>query len=137
MHHVCLRGLGVRAWFAMPRLSAVWIVRSAWSVVVGFAAWMSSAIVWQRFGRMVCLYLAYLFSVSVLCVEFCCLGVLWLRMTYVWRWSEIGGDIVPDVTVVSVSVVRMTSMRVAVWWTGSYRVGVVTVVWRLFSVISM
>ena len=55
MHHVCLRGLGVRAWDAMPRLSAVWIVRIAWSVVVGFAAWMSSAIVWQRSGRMVCL----------------------------------------------------------------------------------
>ena len=47
------------------------------------------------------------------------------------RWSDSGGDIVPDVMCVSVSVVRMTSMSVFVLWCGSYRVGVVMVVCRL------
>lgn len=39
----------------------------------------------------------------------------------------------PDVMSVAVSVVRMTSMLVAVLYRGSLRVGVVTVVCRLFS----
>ena len=47
------------------------------------------------------------------------------------RWSDSGGDIVPDVMCVVVSVVRMTSMSVPVLWCGSYRVGVVIVVCRL------
>lgn len=51
----------------------------------------------------------------------------------VGRWSESGGDRVPAVMVVSESVVSTTSMRVAVLWWGSYLVGVVIVVWRLFS----
>ena len=47
----------------------------------------------------------------------------------------IGGDIVPAVMWVSMSVVRVLSMRVAVWvWMGSCLVGVVMVVCRLFSV---
>ena len=47
------------------------------------------------------------------------------------RWSEIGGDIVPEVMCVSVSEVRTTSMSVAVLWYESYLVGVVIVVLRL------
>jgi hypothetical protein len=51
----------------------------------------------------------------------------------VGRWSVMGGDIVPAVISVSVSVVRVTSIRVEVLWWSSYLVGVVIVVCRLFS----
>lgn len=40
---------------------------------------------------------------------------------------------VPAVTLMSVRVVKVWSIRVAVLCTGSYLVGVVIVVWRLFS----
>lgn len=50
------------------------------------------------------------------------------------RWSDSGGDMVPAVTAVSGSVVRITSMSVAVLCTGSVRVGEVMVVKRLFSI---
>ena len=46
-------------------------------------------------------------------------------------WSVMGGVIVPAVIGVSVFVVRMTSMSVVVWCTGSMRVGWVIVVCRL------
>lgn len=52
-------------------------------------------------------------------------------IAYVIRWSDIGGDIVPEVMCVSVRVVRTTSMRDAVLWCWSYLVGVVIVVLRL------
>ncbi len=49
-------------------------------------------------------------------------------------WSVMGGEMVPAVISVSVSVVRVVSMSVAVSvCIGSYLVGVVMVVWRLFS----
>lgn len=54
-------------------------------------------------------------------------------MVMVGRWSERGGEIVPAVIWVSVRVASVRSMSVAVLWTGSWRVGVVMVVWRLFS----
>lgn len=43
-----------------------------------------------------------------------------------------GGRSVPDVMSVSVVVVRITSIKVAELCTGSCRVGVVIVVWKLF-----
>ena len=42
-----------------------------------------------------------------------------------------GGDIVPAVTGVVVSVVMVMSRIVDVLWTGSCRVGVIIVLWRL------
>lgn len=45
-----------------------------------------------------------------------------------------GGEMVPAVMCVVVSVVRVGSMSVGVLWTGSYLVGVVIVVCRLFVV---
>lgn len=50
-------------------------------------------------------------------------------------WSVMGGEMVPAVISVSVSVVRVVSMSVAVsLCIGSYLVGVVMVVWRFFSI---
>ncbi len=50
-------------------------------------------------------------------------------------WSVMGGEMVPAVISISVSVVRVVSMSVAVLvCIGSYLVGVVMVVWRLFSI---
>ena len=84
-----------------------------------------------------CFSLLYRFMDSVfvlLC--FCrCIG-LW-NIVYVGRWSERGGDIVPAVICVSVRVVSVMSIIVAVLWYGSYLVGVVIVVCRLFSVRNM
>ena len=45
-----------------------------------------------------------------------------------------GGDIVPAVISVSTSVVRVTSMSVAVLCCGSYLVGVIIVVCRLLTI---
>lgn len=45
-----------------------------------------------------------------------------------------GGEIVPAVTAVWVSVVSVISMRVDVPCLSSYLVGVMIVVWRLFSI---
>ena len=45
-----------------------------------------------------------------------------------------GGDMVPAVICVFMSVVSVTSMSVAVSWCGSYLVGVTIVVCRLFSI---
>ena len=71
---------------------------------------------------------SYLPRDSILCLLFCCCGGgLWM-IAYVGRWSESGGDIVPDVMCVSMSVVSMTSMSVQVLWCGSSLVGVVIVV---------
>ena len=54
-------------------------------------------------------------------------------MVSVGRWSERGGESVPAVVCVSVSVVSVGSMSVDVLYRVSYRVGVVMVVCRLFS----
>ena len=54
-----------------------------------------------------------------------------LKIVRVGRWSVRGGDIVPAVVGVVMSVVKVTSRRVAVLWTGSCRVGVVISLWRL------
>lgn len=76
---------------------------------------------------------------SYLLVEsvFCCLCTffgIWLwNVVYIGRWSDSGGEIVPAVASVCVSVVSIVSSRVAVLWVGSYRVGVVIVVCKLFS----
>ena len=57
---------------------------------------------------------------------------LW-NIVYIGKWSESGGDIVPAVVSLCVIVVSTMSSIVAVLWVGSYLVGVVIVVWRLFS----
>lgn len=49
------------------------------------------------------------------------------------RWSDSGGLMVPAVTLTGI-VVTMMSSSVAVLCVSSYRVGVVIVVFRLFSV---
>ena len=54
-------------------------------------------------------------------------------MVYMGRWSDSGGAIVPAVAGIWVFVVRTTSMSVAAVMLVLYRVGVVIVVWRLFS----
>lgn len=82
---------------------------------------------------MVSLCLLYLLMVSVLVLFCCCVGSFVLNMVYVARWSVIGGEMVPAVVVVWVSVVSVTSMRLDVLWWGSYLVGVVIVVCKLFS----
>ena len=82
---------------------------------------------------MVSLCLLYLLMDSVLVLLCCCVCSFVLKIVYVARWSVIGGDMVPVVVVVWMSVVSVTSMRVDVLWWGSYLVGVVIVVCRLFS----
>ena len=84
-------------------------------------------------GRMLCFSFSYSLRDNVFCLVLVCLGVCVWRMAYVCKWSEMGGDSVPDVMCVSFSVVRVTSIRVLVLCTGSYLVGVVIVVLRLFS----
>ena len=54
-------------------------------------------------------------------------------MAYIERWSVIGGDRVPAVMCVFVSVVMMMSISVAVLWVWSYLDGVVITVCKLFS----
>jgi len=81
---------------------------------------------------MVDLFLLYCAVVSVLSALIF-LGVCLCMIVYVGRWSVMGGDIVPAVMSVSMIVVRVLSMRVAVLWCGSYLVGEVIVVCRLFS----
>ena len=82
---------------------------------------------------MVSLCLVYLLMDRVLVVFFCRVGSLVLKTVYVARWSVMGGEIVPVVVVVWVSVVSTTSRRVAVACVSLYLVGVVIVVCRLFS----
>ena len=82
---------------------------------------------------MVSLCLLYLLMDSILVLLCRCVCSFVLKKVYVARWSVIGGEMVPAVVVVWMSVVSVTSMRVDVLWWGSYLVGVVIVVCRLFS----
>ena len=61
-------------------------------------------------------------------------GVGSWNTVYIGRWSESGGEIVPAVVSLWVIVVSMVSISEYVLCVGSYLVGVVIVVWRLFSV---
>ncbi len=66
--------------------------------------------------RMFCLCFSYRCVDSVFCCIVLCLGSGLWKIVYVGRWSDIGGESVPAVICVSVSVVRTTSMRDAVLW---------------------
>jgi hypothetical protein len=63
--------------------------------------------------RMVSLFLLYCRVESTGCFLFFGWGMFCMT-AYVERWSDSGGDIVPDVICLSVSVVRITSMSVPV-----------------------
>lgn len=65
---------------------------------------------------MASLCLLYLLMDSVLVLFCCCVGIFVLKMVYVARWSVIGGEMVPAVVVVWVSVVNVMSMRLDVLW---------------------
>ena len=83
---------------------------------------------------MMCLFLLYRAVDSVGVVLACFLFVLVWNIVYVGRWSDSGGEIVPAVVGVCVSAVSTWSISVLVLWCGSYLVGVVIVVYRLFSI---
>lgn len=130
-HHVFRRGLGVASWCSIVSLMACWmLVRCCEVVRLG---WFRACIADFVSAMMAFLCLLYLLMESVLVFLCCWAVILVLKMVYVARWSVMGGEMVPAVVVVCVSVVSVTSMRVEVLWWESYLVGVVIVVCRLFS----
>ena len=85
------------------------------------------------------MFLCIMYLVVDSCFRVCVshLGVTSWKMVYIGRWSDRGGDSVPAVAATFVRFVSVTSIRVDVWWCGSYRVGVVIVVCRLFSIMKL
>ena len=75
----------------------------------------------------------YLDFVSIFCLLFFVLCICLWNIAYMGRWSDSGGDIVPEVISVSVFVVSITSISDDDLWKPSYRVGVVIVVCKSLS----
>ena len=134
VHHGCLRRVVGFSCRSMVCWMAVWMLLKCCEVAV-YVVVLSCAVMMAAWisGRMVALCFVYLRADSVALVLVCSLFTFSWNIVYMGRWSDIGGDMVPAVTDVCVSVVKTTSMSVPVSWNGSYLVGVVIVVCRLFS----
>ena len=132
-HHASRRGLGFASWCAIVSFRACWMFSKCCEVVRGRVWFCACVIAALASAMMVSLCLLYLLIDSVFVLSCFCACILVLKMEYVARWSVMGGEMVPAVVAVWVSVVSVMSMRVDVPWWGLYLVGVVIVVCKLFS----
>ena len=134
-HHAFRLGLGIFSCFSIIFLMVFCMLLKCLSVVVySCVLFMICVISFSICGIMMCFLLLYCVVDSVgFVVCFALLIAVW-NMVSVGRWSDMGGDTVPAVVGVCVSVVNVGSMSVLVLCCWSYRVGVVIVVWRLFSI---
>ena len=134
-HHGFRLGLGVFSCSSIIFLIMCCILSKCLSVdVYSCVLFMYCVISFSICGIMLCFVLLYCVVDSVgfwLCVVL--FIVVW-KIVSVGKWSAIGGDVVPAVVGVCVSVVSVWSIIVPVLCCGSYRVGVVIVVLRLFSI---
>ena len=134
-HHGFRLGFGIRSCCSMMVWIVCWMFWKCLSVVVYSCELLMICVIAASIcGIMMCLFLLYRAIDSVGVVLACFLFVLVWNIVYVGRWSDSGGEIVPAVVGVCVSVVSTWSISVLVLWCGSYLVGVVIVVYRLFSI---
>ena len=134
-HHAFRLGLGIFSCVSI----IVWIVfcmlMKCLSVAVySCVLFMICVILFSICGIIMCFLLLYCVVDSVGFVFcFVLLTAVW-NMVSVGRWSDMGGDTVPAVVGMCVSVVSVGSISECVLCCVSYRVGVVIVVCRLFSI---
>ena len=134
-HHAFRLGFGICSCCSMIWVIVFCMFCKCLSVVVySCVLVMFCVMVCVICGMMLCLLLLYCAVESVGCACVCFLLSFEWKIVYVGRWSDIGGAIVPAVTCVSVIVVSTWSIIECVLCCGSYRVGVVIVVCRLFSI---
>ena len=133
MHHAFSRGLGCFSCCSTVCCIAVWMLFKCWSVVVCSLVLICAVMMAVRIClRMRSFCLSYLFLESILWFGCFRLGILSWKIVYVGKWSVIGGEMVPAVVAVSVSVVSVGSISEFDLWMSSYLVGVVIVVCKLF-----